>query len=62
LRRPPAAEFIAAILQTVEPKPLRRDRQAYLHGPTGTVVITESGVAGTALIPADPEGYYDRLS
>lgn len=55
------AVFIDEILETVVPKPLRRGRQAYLHEPTGTVVITEPNEAGTALIPADPDGYYERL-
>jgi hypothetical protein len=55
------ADFIGEIMQAVQPKELGPGRYAYLHEPTGTVVIVEPRESGTALIPPDPQGYYDRL-
>ena len=58
---PALARFVADIMESIAPKRLRRGRLAYLHAMTGVVVIAEPPRSGTALVPADPEGYYERL-
>ena len=55
------ARFVAQVMESGFAKPLTRGRHAYLDAPTGVVIIAEPPLAGTALVPSDPEGYYERL-
>ena len=53
--------FVLEIMEGTPAKPLLRGRYAYLHAPSGVVVIVEPPSSGTVLVPDDPEGYYERL-